>query len=87
MTSARVNPARPQPHTSPPATFNGVKVFSATMREPRNALGEAVTAWLAQHRTIRLCDLVVRQSSDAGFHCLSIVVFYRDLDDEPGVAR
>jgi hypothetical protein len=76
MTSIRVSSVRPQPQT-----FNAVKVFSATMHYPRNALGEAVTQWLKENPSFRVCDFVVTQSSDAGFHCLSICVFYRDLSE------
>ena len=76
MTSVRVSHARPgAPASSPP--FNAVKVFSATMYHPRNALGEAVTEWL-EHHAFRVSDIVVTQSSDAGFHCVSICVFYLD---------
>lgn len=86
MTSARVNPVRLPLQASPSQTFNGVKVFSATMHFPRNALGEVVTQWLAEHHAFRICDFVVRQSSDHGYHCLSICVFYRDLASELGAA-
>lgn len=78
-TSIRVSPARPQPQPSPPGAFNAVQVFSATMHVRRNALGDQVTQWLAQNPTFRVSDFVVTQSSDAGYHCLSICVFYRDL--------
>jgi hypothetical protein len=57
-------------------TFNGVKVFSATMFATRESLGESVTAWLAAHSEIELVDIVVTQSSDAEYHCLAITVFY-----------
>ncbi|HET7505818.1 MAG TPA: hypothetical protein VFK02_32590 [Kofleriaceae bacterium] len=58
--------------------FNGVKVFSATMFADRGQLGDKVTAWLASgpHRT--LSDIVVTQSSDAAFHCVTISVFYHE---------
>jgi len=51
------------------------------MHYQRNALGEAITQWLAEHPTYRVWDFVVTQSSDASFHCLAISVFYRDLSD------
>jgi hypothetical protein len=35
------------------------------------------SAWLRENRSIKLVDLIVRQSSDAAFHCFTIVVFYR----------
>lgn len=55
--------------------FDGVKVFSATMINDRQQLGEVVTDWLQRHR-VDLVDISVTQSSDASFHCISIIVFY-----------
>ena len=57
-------------------TFNGVKVFSATMFAARDQLGETVTAWLAAHPQLVVTDFVVTQSSDSQFHCVAITVFY-----------
>jgi hypothetical protein len=81
-----------QPHQTPNETFvvaepvvrsvvvpfNGVKIFSATMFADRGQLGEKVTAWIASssHRT--LTDIIVTQSSDAAFHCITISVFYHE---------
>ena len=78
MTSVRAS--------SRPLIFNGVKVFSATQYRQRNALGETVERWLKEHPSIRVADFVVTQSSDDSFHCISISVFYRDLNS-PGNAR
>jgi hypothetical protein len=75
MTSVRVSHVRPGAGASPPQ-FNAVKVFSATMH--RNALGDAVTKWLEEHPAFRVSDIVVTQSSDAAFHCVSICLFYLD---------
>ena len=64
-----------------PNPFNGVKVFAATVYPKREHLGEEVTQWLENQRdqrNITVVDIVVRQSSDADFHCLSITVFYWD---------
>jgi hypothetical protein len=58
--------------------FNGVKVFSATMAQERDQLGEKVTAWLADRPNLLVVDTIVTQSSDEAFHCLAITVFYRD---------
>jgi hypothetical protein len=58
--------------------FNGVKVFSATMAQERDQLGEKVTAWLADRPGLLVVDTIVTQSSDEAFHCLAITVFYRD---------
>lgn len=56
-------------------SVKGVKVFSATMAKDRETLGEKVTEWIS-HNKPKIIDVVVRQSSDAEFHCLSIVIFY-----------
>ena len=56
--------------------FNGVKIFSATMAQEREQLGEKVSQWLADHPKLRVVDTVVTQSSDEAFHCLAITLFY-----------
>jgi hypothetical protein len=61
--------------------FNGVKVFSATMAQERDRLGERITDWLREHPGFEIVDTVVTQSSDEAFHCLVITLFYI----EPGV--
>lgn len=61
-------------------TFNGVKVFAATMFQDRADLGDKVTAWLAKHERYQIADVIVTQSSDHQFHCISISIFYRDPD-------
>lgn len=58
--------------------FNGVKVFSATMAQERDQLGEKLSAWIAEHPHIRIVDKIVTQSSDEAFHCLAITLFYWD---------
>ena len=58
--------------------FNGVKIFSATMFADRGQLGEKVTAWIASNSKRRLTDIIVTQSSDAAFHCVTIAVFYHE---------
>jgi len=57
--------------------FTGVKVFSATKAKEREELGEAVTRWLQANGDLEIVDRVVSQSSDNEFHCLTIVLFYR----------
>lgn len=61
----------------PGAAFDGVKVFSATMFADRDMLGEKVTEWIARHAENELTEIVVTQSSDSSFHCITITVFYR----------
>ncbi len=64
------------------SAFTGVKVFSATMVAQRQVLGETVTAWLEDARANRsgfqIVDIVVAQSSDSAFHCISITVFFNE---------
>lgn len=55
--------------------FNLVKVFSATKARDREELGDRVTAWLRGQDDFEVIDVVVTQSSDREFHCLSITLF------------
>jgi hypothetical protein len=58
--------------------YTGVKVFSATKAKEREELGEAITRWLRSNADLEIVERVVSQSSDDEFHCLSIVLFYRE---------
>lgn len=62
--------------------FNGVKVFCATLFRDREALGEKVTRWLEDARTqipgFQIVDIMIRQSSDEAFHCVSIIVLFNE---------
>lgn len=58
--------------------FNGCKVFAATLADQRAVLGERVTEWLAANKTFQISEILVRQSSDSGWHCLTIVIMYLD---------
>lgn len=44
----------------------------------RGQLGEKITAWLASSTKRKLTDIVVTQSSDAAFHCITVSVFYHE---------
>lgn len=57
--------------------FESVKVFSATMVNERERLGDRINEWLAEHPAVELCEAVVTQSSDASYHCVAITLFYR----------
>ena len=57
--------------------FTGVKVFCASTSADRQALGEKVTAWLADNPKLEPVAQEVRQSSDDAYHCITIVIFYR----------
>ena len=58
--------------------FNGVKVFSATMAQERENLGEKVTDWIRSRPDVEIVNTVVTQSSDEAFHCIAITLFYRE---------
>ena len=57
------------------ARISLVKVFSVTKAREREAIGENVTAWIAANPALRVVNTVVALSSDAKFHCFSIVLF------------
>jgi hypothetical protein len=65
-------------------SFTGVKVFSATKAREREELGETVTRWLRSNADMEVVDRVVTQSSDDEFHCLTIVLFFREKARAPG---
>lgn len=58
--------------------WNGVKVFSATTYSARENLGDVITKWIAANPTKTIVETQTLQSSDAEFHCLTIVVLYRE---------
>ena len=58
--------------------FTGVKVFSATKAKEREELGEVINRWIRDHREVEIVDRVVSQSSDNEFHCLSVILFFKD---------
>jgi hypothetical protein len=60
------------------AHFTGGKVFSSTKAKEREELGENVTRWLRSNSDLEVVDRIVRQSSDSEFHCLTIILFYRE---------
>ncbi len=59
-------------------SFDGVKIFSTTLARERDGLSERITKWLRENPRVEVVERVVRQSSDKEFHCLSIVLFYRE---------
>ena len=58
--------------------FTGCKVFSATLARDREAMSETINNWLAKHPGLEVVDKSVNLSSDKQFHCLSIILFYRE---------
>ena len=66
-------------------TFNGVKIFSATVAQNRENLGDRVMAWLRNDPAREVIDTVVTQSSDEAFHCIAITIFYWQPQSEAQV--
>ena len=56
---------------------DGLKIFSATLARDRAVLGDRVTAWIADHPGLEVVATDVLQSSDAEFHCLTILCWFR----------
>lgn len=70
---------RPRPRRLPSVReLDGCRTFSGTTRETRALLGETVTLFLKRLRAAGgyLTQYNVLQSSDRGYHCISIVLFY-----------
>jgi len=67
--------------------FTGVKVFSATKAKERDDLGEQVTRWLRANGDLEIVDRTVVQSSDNEFHCLTVVLFYRNRSGAKPAAK
>lgn len=61
-----------------PASYSGVKVFSATKARERELIGDRINEWIDDTiKQIEIVDTIVTQSSDREFHCLTITIFYR----------
>jgi hypothetical protein len=58
--------------------FDTVAVFTGTRARERDGLGDKATAWLREHPEMEVVDKEVRLSSDAEFHCLTIVLFCKN---------
>ena len=58
--------------------FTGCKVFSATLARDRDAMTDTINGWLAKHPELDIVDKTVTLSSDNQFHCLTIILFYRE---------
>jgi hypothetical protein len=56
----------------------GLRVFSATRARDRDVLGDVVTSWIRCHPEYELLCKRVLQSSDRAFHCLTIVLVFRN---------
>jgi hypothetical protein len=57
--------------------MNRVQVFTATRARDREQLGTVITNWIRSYEG-RVLEARVLQSSDAEFHCLTVVLLCRD---------
>jgi hypothetical protein len=61
-----------------PASYSGVKVFSATKARERELIGDRINEWIDESiKELEIVDTIVTQSSDREFHCLTITIFYK----------
>jgi hypothetical protein len=65
-------------YTMNEARLAGVKVFSATKARDRDQLGEKITLWLRANPQLEILEKTVTLSSDAEFHCLTVVLFWSE---------
>jgi hypothetical protein len=77
--SERTRGSQPVPPAPRADLAFGCRTFSATLHREREFLGDTVTVFLDRLRRAGglLTDYQVRQSSDMGHHCLSIILFYQ----------
>jgi hypothetical protein len=58
--------------------MNGVKVFTATKAKERMGLGDLITEWIRSEPQKTVLDVMVNQSSDDEFHCLTITIRFSE---------
>lgn len=59
------------------APYDRVVTFSAAKHNDRMLLDERITSWVTLYNGV-VVGQVVRQTSDASYHCLSIILFCKD---------
>lgn len=61
----------------------GMKVFSATRRRDIAELGDRITEWIrSRPKSVIVTGAKVTQSSDAQFHCVTVIVFFESAKGE-----
>ncbi len=58
--------------------FDGMMIFSASKHGDRERMGENVTAWRLRNSTSVITDVRTMQSSDNEFHCVTVIIFYKN---------
>lgn len=59
------------------SAFDGVKVIQGSTFRERADLGERITEWLQSNQRAMVVDIVMTQSSDAEYHCITASIFYK----------
>lgn len=60
--------------------IDGIKVFSASRVEDRNALGSEIGKWLDEHVDVEVVETIVTQSSCAAHHCVTVTLLCEIFD-------
>lgn len=58
--------------------FDGMVIFSASKHADREKMGADVTAWRRNNASATITDVRTMQSSDNEFHCVTVVIFYKN---------
>ena len=58
--------------------FDGMAIFSASKHTEREQLGANVTSWRQKNADKTIVEARTMQSSDNEFHCVTIVIFYKN---------
>ena len=58
--------------------YDGAKVFSATKYADRRMFDSIITNWLRENEDKKIVGKTVRQSSDSEYHCLTVILFWKD---------
>ena len=75
-TNTTANGSHPKPKDGQSLAFDSVKIFSATKARERVGRGDRATEWIREESP-KIVKVVVRQSSDSEFHCITLVFFYQ----------
>lgn len=58
--------------------FDGMVIFSASKHVDREKMGADVTNWRQRNPALQIVEVRTLQSSDNEFHCVTIIVFYKN---------
>lgn len=58
--------------------FDGMEIFSGSKHTERKEMGASVTAWRRNNPDVSIVEVRTLQSSDSEFHCVTIIIFYKN---------